>query len=514
MKYNRLPPWLGLVAKRIPIDGSSENVAFDASQSSITGKPPRPRWAIAIFGILVCLLPLTILAARIAIRSNVNDVRDWLPAHYSETVQYEWFRTRFGSEEFVVVSWPGCTLDDARLQQLSVALTERSRLVESAGKPPLFTQIMTGRELVDDLTGVGAGLTLSQALNRLKGTIIGPDLQQTCAVITLSEDSRIRLSSALSEIRNATVACGVAEEDVHLGGPAVVNDAIDKSSSQSLVRLAGLAAFVGLVVAWLCFREVRLTVIVFLISGYSALLSLAVVPVCGMPLNAILITMVPLVYVAAMSGAIHLSNYYLENLEHADSNEAIRLAIRQALLPLSLAASTTAVGLVSLWYSDLAPIRMFGLFSAVGVLLSLAMQLIALPALLCMWPSGKSTQIASTTSSENDPALSAWEWKWSAEFIAKRHAWFVSLFLILSVFGLAGLARVETSIQIMRLFANNAPIISSYDWLERNLGAMIPLEVVIRFGEQSQADQQSQPKASKQPGASKRFTKALQRSTA
>ncbi|MFN9418037.1 MAG: efflux RND transporter permease subunit [Pirellula sp.] len=503
MKYNRLPPWLGLVAKRIPIDGSSENVAFDASQSSITGKPPRPRWAIAIFGILVCLLPLTILAARIAIRSNVNDVRDWLPAHYSETVQYEWFRTRFGSEEFVVVSWPGCTLDDARLQQLSVALTERSRLVESAGKPPLFTQIMTGRELVDDLTGVGAGLTLSQALNRLKGTIIGPDLQQTCAVITLSEDSRIRLSSALSEIRNATVACGVAEEDVHLGGPAVVNDAIDKSSSQSLVRLAGLAAFVGLVVAWLCFREVRLTVIVFLISGYSALLSLAVVPVCGMPLNAILITMVPLVYVAAMSGAIHLSNYYLENLEHADSNEAIRLAIRQALLPLSLAASTTAVGLVSLWYSDLAPIRMFGLFSAVGVLLSLAMQLIALPALLCMWPSGKSTQIASTTSSENDPALSAWEWKWSAEFIAKRHAWFVSLFLILSVFGLAGLARVETSIQIMRLFANNAPIISSYDWLERNLGAMIPLEVVIRFGEQSQADQQSQPKASKQPGASK-----------
>ena len=36
-------------------------------------------------------------------------------------------------------------------------------------------------------------------------------------------------------------------------------------------------------------------------------------------LNAILITMVPLVYVAAMSGAIHLSNYYLESLQRVGS---------------------------------------------------------------------------------------------------------------------------------------------------------------------------------------------------
>jgi predicted RND superfamily exporter protein len=33
----------------------------------------------------------------------------------------------------------------------------------------------------------------------------------------------------------------------------------------------------------------------------------------------------------------------------------------------------------------------------------------------------------------------------------------------------------------MRLFARTTPIISSYDWLEQNLGAMVPMEVVIRF---------------------------------
>src|SRR4029078_9744190 len=79
------------------------------------------------------------------------------------------------------------------------------------------------------------------------------------------------------------------------------------------------------------------------------------------------------------------SNYYLESLRRVGSNAAIGDAVRHAALPLGLATATTAVGLLSLWYSDLAPIRLFGLFSAIGVLVGLAMQLIALPALLSLW---------------------------------------------------------------------------------------------------------------------------------
>jgi predicted RND superfamily exporter protein len=47
--------------------------------------------------------------------------------------------------------------------------------------------------------------------------------------------------------------------------------------------------------------------------------------------------------------------------------------------------------------------------------------------------------------------------------------------------GVAGLARIETSIQIMRLFSPETPIIASYEWLEHNLGAMVPMEIVVRF---------------------------------
>jgi predicted RND superfamily exporter protein len=443
-----------------------------------------PRSAIAVLCGLVGLLPLTVLGVSAAIRSNVNDVRDWLPAHFAETIQYREFREQFGSDEFVIVSWPGCNLDDERLEQLSANLSDRSLARKQHGAAPLFTRVTTGSELVEQLATNRVGLSRSQAISRLQGTIIGPDGRLTCAVITLSDEARRNVRAVLGEIRAAAAEIGLPTAAVHLGGPAVVNDAIDQSSTNSLVRLAGLAAVVGLVITWLCFRDVRLTMIVVVIAGYSAALSLAVVPLCGVALNAILITMFPLVYVAAMSGAIHLSNYYLESLQRVGPMAAIGDAVRHAALPLGLATATTAVGLLSLWYSDLAPIRLFGLFSAIGVLIGLAMQVVALPALLCMWPQTRSVPLARERSLDEaaldaQPLTPAWQ-RLSSGVIAHRR-WLSLLFLACLAAGAAGLTRIETSIQIMRLFARTTPIISSYAWLERNLGAMVPMEVVIRF---------------------------------
>ena len=442
------------------------------------------RWAIVVLCAALGFLPLTILGDFVAVRSNVNDVRDWLPAHFPETAQYRWFRERFSSEDFVVVSWPGCTLDDPRLENLSDNLRQRSAQHLLHGGYPLFSRVTSGSELVDELASDRVGLSRSQVIARLRGTMIGPDGRQTCAVVTIDDGARLKLRLVLDEIRAAAAEIGLPKDAVHLGGPAVVNDAIDKSSSESLVRLAGLAALVGLVIAWLCFRDISLTIIVFVIAGYSAALSLAVLPLCGVPLNGILVTMVPLVYVAAMSGAIHLSNYYLESLRRVDPAAAIGDAIRHAVLPLGLATATTAVGLLSLWYSDLAPIRLFGLFSAIGVLIGLVMQLVVLPAILRVWPHRQA--VVSTDERTDDEIALEVEpltpgWRFVASCATVRYGWCSLFFVACLATCVAGLARVETSIQIMRLFSPATPIISSYAWLERNLGAMIPMEVVIRF---------------------------------
>jgi predicted RND superfamily exporter protein len=444
------------------------------------------RLALWILLISAFALPIAGLGVRQAVRSNANDFRDWVPAHYPESRDYRWFREYFGNEDFIVVSWPGCTLDDERLAQLAQRLRERNALHDQRGEPVPFRRIATGSELVAQMTAEPVSLDRDRIISRLKGTIVGPDGQTTCAIVTLNELAHGQLKPALAEMLAVADSIGLDPDTVHLGGPPVVNAAIDRSSSQSLLRLAGLAAVIGLVIAWLCFRTVRLTAAVFLIATYSTVLSLAILPLCGVPLNAILITMAPLVYVAAMSGAIHLANYYLDNL-HAGSANPTRQAVRHAALPLGLATATTAVGLLSLWFSDLLPIRLFGLFSAIGVVVALALQLVLLPALLIVW---HAKPVKDETPSKDDEIDSLEHlspaWQRLIQFVVKRHAWCTAICLAALVVGAIGLLRVETSIQVMRLFSPNTPIIASYEWLEEHLGALVPLEVIVRFDQSNE----------------------------
>ena len=63
-------------------------------------------------------------------------------------------------------------------------------------------------------------------------------------------------------------------------------------------------------------------------------------------------------------------------------------ALGHGFLPCTLAAFTTALGLMSLYQSDIAPIRRFGLFSALGVMATLMLLFTYLPSALQLWPPG------------------------------------------------------------------------------------------------------------------------------
>ena len=200
-------------------------------------------------------------------------------------------------------------------------------------------------------------------------------------MLTLSDYGKKSFRKAVEAVYFvAAEHCAVSQNDLRLGGPPVDNVAIDKAGEQSLLRLAVLSAVVGIVVSWWSLRSGRLLTMVFATAIYSVLASLAVVYYSGQEVNAILLTMPSLVYVATTSGAIHLANYYRDRVRRFRPRRAPRAAIRHAALPLALAASTTAVGLLTLCVSELVPIQAFGLYSAVGVLISLLVTFLVMPA--------------------------------------------------------------------------------------------------------------------------------------
>ena len=77
------------------------------------------RYSVWIMAVLVFLLPMVVVGAIKAKGNNRNDVKGWLPPEYPETQTYRFFRRNFQGEEFILVSWEGCTMADARLELLA-----------------------------------------------------------------------------------------------------------------------------------------------------------------------------------------------------------------------------------------------------------------------------------------------------------------------------------------------------------------------------------------------------------
>ena len=304
-------------------------------------------------------------------------------------------------------------------------------------------------------------------------------------VVTLSEAGKSNLRGTIRKLWETADECNIARSKFHMGGPPIDNFAIDSAGENSLARLAGMALVIGVVISWMCLRSVLLTILVFIAGIYSAALSLALTRVLPTDMNAILLTMPSLVFVAGISGAIHLANYYRDLvLEQGPAAGAAGKALHHAALPLGLATGTTAVGLVSLCYSDLVPIQQFGVYSAIGRGSQLAaVVLVSAGRLSTLAAFARSTAAASAARRRRRRPDEGWGRFWwpVARFIVDRHALVATVGIAVLAFFGWGCTQITTSVQMMRMFKSDAPILADYKWLEKHLGPLVPMEVVLKI---------------------------------
>ncbi len=174
------------------------------------------RFSWPIIAAVALLLPFTVWAAILALKTNKNDVKEWLPDSFQATQDYRRFQQHFGDETFVLVSWPGATLDDPRVDQLAELLTK-----PAPGQPRYYSKAATGGGLLNRLMSAPTNLPQSQAIKRLEGSLIGPDGRQTCAALTLSDDGREHLRAAVDSVYQAAAAlrhCAARRADGRAAG--------------------------------------------------------------------------------------------------------------------------------------------------------------------------------------------------------------------------------------------------------------------------------------------------------
>lgn len=430
-------------------------------------------WIIAFF---VAMTPIVAYGTKGAWDGIKNRVEDWLPESFEETQRLMWFYERFGTDELLMISWEGCTLDDPRIAAYKAQISAPdSSLTPSVD---YFGDVITGPETVETLTSEPLEFSQEEALDRLRGWLVGPDGEQTCLIAIVNNPAEADRAAAIEyAYQCAESVDGLEREDLIIAGTTRDGVAIDEASRNSLAQL-NLASFgVCIAIMAISFRSLRATMLVFLIAIFCEQMSMAIMYFSGQQMDSVLTLASNLTYVLSISSGVHFINYYRESLAERSPHESVGWSLRTALVPCLLSAGTTALGMISLIVSNILPITNFGWYAAISVLAAAFVLLVLAPAALYKIPLNPGTWHQRS----DRPSWLRPVWHSLATGI-ERSRWFIFITsLIVIAVCLLGVRKISTSAQLHDLFWADAPVLRDYDWLEEKVGPLIPVEIVLRY---------------------------------
>src|SRR5260221_3529270 len=111
-------PEQGAPGDPIPMARLQADRAHDMHDHPSTFFARYSRWIIPLVALA---FPVVVYGSIVAMRSNHNDIKEWLPESFAETQEYNRFQREFTGDTYGLARWDGCTLDGPRLTKFAYA---------------------------------------------------------------------------------------------------------------------------------------------------------------------------------------------------------------------------------------------------------------------------------------------------------------------------------------------------------------------------------------------------------
>ncbi|MGD9713352.1 MAG: RND family transporter [Thermomicrobiales bacterium] len=417
--------------------------------------------------LIVVMWGLFVARGILRLNSNIDDIAPWLPEKTHARQTYEWFVDTFGSDDMVIVSWEDCQLGDPRIEVLADALRR-----DNDG---LIREVIVAQSIIDEVMDKSS-LSRDEAVERLTGFLIGPDGHATCLLVYLTrEGMRDRRRAVETVITRALEQPSVSRDSLRMGGRPYLGYYTAQLTTRSIVQLSIPVVILSTVLAWFAFGDLATLVTVMGASACAAVTSLALVPWLGFEVSGLLTALPSLVIVIATSGSIHLANYAMilatERPPLAGGSARVTPAgIRQmSWKPCLLSSASTALGTLSLVWSEFSAIRDFGMFATLGVMITYLMHMGLMPWLFSQFI---------TAHIRPRPVLLRMVMACLKLVLRYRRTVVITTLLVTAAL-IVPLFRLEGRFQIDELFSKHSSFVRQASWLEDNLGPVDATEVVV-----------------------------------
>lgn len=306
-----------------------------------------------------------------------------------------------------------------------------------------------------------------------KGSIVSTD--GTITVVS------VRIQEGVNKIKVAREIRGKIENlhlpvNLYYGGTPFIIEAFGNSIQRDLSFIGPLSLIVILCVLFFGFRDLRGVLLPVLSILISILWTFGLMSLLRCEIT-IITSIIPILLVA-IGGAytIHVINRIFET--HASGlEESIRQGWEQIMPPVFYASITDMFGFISFIFgSYLFLIRIFGIFTAIGILIALTLSLTLIPALMSF---GKKKWVDVTERKNHNQQLKWWLAR-IAQTTTRNPIVILVVWILAVLFIFSGVFRIERKVDFLDYLSPKDPNRISEKVLKEKLGGSNPVYISIK----------------------------------
>ncbi|GMQ87788.1 MAG: MMPL family transporter [Gammaproteobacteria bacterium] len=175
--------------------------------------------------------------------------------------------------------------------------------------------------------------------------------------------------------------------EVYLTGIVFLNNAFSEMALQDMQTLVPIMFAIIVLVMAILIRSVWGTLATLLVIVLSIITAIGMAGWLGIKLTPPSASSPTMVMTLAVANCVHLLVTFLQGMRRANSKSAAMIeSLRVNLQPIFLTSITTAIGFMSMNFSDAPPFRDLGNIVAIGVVSSFVYSIALLPALMLLFP--------------------------------------------------------------------------------------------------------------------------------
>jgi predicted RND superfamily exporter protein len=293
----------------------------------------------------------------------------------------------------------------------------------------------------------------------------------------------IKTDEGLSKVKCDSLARNIEQafnkyhfDEVHFVGRIVAQDVYLQNLRSEFVYFLAISFGLVMFFLWLSFRSIYGVLVPMTIVIISIFWTLGIMAMLGQSLDIMTVMLPTMIFIAGMSDVVHFFSKYFEELSKGTERLKIYpLILKEVGFPTFLTLITTVVGFLSLLFSSIKPIKDFGIYTSIGIVIAFILSYTLLPALLYLFTPKKLVAIHGHDNKTYNIMRNVLFW-----ILRHQKTIFVTSCLLVAL-SIIGIYNIKVNNILLEDLSDRVKIKQDFYFFEKHYSGVRPLELAVEI---------------------------------